>query len=287
MGYYQESGKINTALTSIAMLVGAAVIGLLAYGYSFLTDFNPFIYLNFLATAAYVLVVVFILGLVQRIGKVRSYSTGILIAIILSVFGLFAVWLAYVMIAFDRGFDFALANFVDGIEMLSQRSYSIGRRSSSIELSGGILMILWVVEAAILLIGPIFFVVSGGKNDSVYCEDCDKWADEEKVYPRKSALRLTKKDIETKVLNRKVNELIELEVADGNEGRVGEYYEIKFTSCGACKKAVYLSVNLVSLALSDKGEIEKSEELIFPFYELDRHDIPREIMNTSHGVDMN
>ncbi|MFT5822425.1 MAG: hypothetical protein ACI8ZM_003681 [Crocinitomix sp.] len=286
MGYYQESGKINTTLTIIAMLVGAAIIGLLAYGYSFLTDLNPFIYLNFLATAAYVLVFVFILGLVQRVGKVRSYTTGILIAVILAAFGLFAVWVTYIMVVFEQGYDFALSHFVDGIEMLSQRSYSIGRRSSSIELSGWLLITLWIIEAAILLIGPIFFIVSAGKNDLVYCEDCDKWAGEEKVYLRKSVLRLTKKAIEDKIMNQKVNELIALESADANDSQVGEHYEIKFTSCGGCKKAVYLSVNFVSLTFNNKNEIDKKEELIFPFYELDMHSIPREILNPTQTADM-
>lgn len=263
------------------MIIGATLISLLAYGYSFLTDFNPFIYLNFLATAGYVLVVFFILGLILRMGKVRSFASRVTIALILSAFGLFAVWVTFIMILFDQGLDFALSNFVDGIEILSNRSYSIGRRSSSLDLSGGILIGFWIVEAIILLVGPVFFIFVAGKNDSVFCEDCDKWADEGKIYYRKSFNRLTRADVEHKILNHKVNELIELDPAQSNDDSVGEHYEIKFTFCGACKKAIYLSVNFVNKTRNSKGEIDKEEELILPFYELDMHSIPREILNTT------
>jgi hypothetical protein len=285
MAYYEESGKINTGLTVVAMIFAAGLIGLLGYGYSFVTDLNPFIYFNFIGTIGYVFVIVFIIGIVQRIGKIRSYSTGVIVTIILALFGLYAVWTTYIMVVFEKDLNFAFTNFFDSIEILSNRSYSIGRRSSSIDLSGGILMTCWVIESVILALGPIVIVAAAGKNDSVYCEDCEKWADDEKIFLKKSPLRLTKANIEEKILNRKLNELLELETTDGNEGIVGEHYEIKFTSCGSCKKAFYLSVNFVSLTMNSKSEIEKNEELILPFYKLERRDIPRDILNPSRTMD--
>ena len=280
MSYYQESGKVNLPFTVIMMIIGAAVIGLLAYGYAFLTNINPFIYFNFLATLGYALIVGVIANMVKRAGKMRSFSTSIIMSIILGAFGLFAVWLSFIAIVFDETFSFALTNFVDAIDILSHQSFSIGRamRSSSLEFSGGMLYFMWAIEALVLFVGPIFLVFAAGKNDSVYCEDCDKWANNEKIYLKKSLTLLSKENIEMQVTGNNVNQLLEMDDAKEMDP---SYYEIIFTSCGNCKQSYFLSVNHVTNQNNSKGENEKNETIIFPFYELDNHIVPREIINAS------
>lgn len=278
MGYYKESGKVNLPMTVIMMGVGICVIALLAYGYALITSINPFIYFNFLATLIYALITGVICNLVKHSGKIRSYSAGIIVALILSLAGLFAVWVAHIAIVFEETFSFAILNFFDGIEMLSHQSFSIGRamRSSSLEFSGGMLYFLWAIEALVLLIGPVFMVFAAGKNENVYCEDCDKWANDEKVFLKKSLQPLTKNAVEQKVTSNAIQDLLQMDDAESDDP---QYYEVKFTSCKNCQQSYFLSVNEITHTLNDKGEKEKEEEVLFPYYELDNHIVPREIIS--------
>lgn len=279
MGYYKPSGKVDFPLTLLGTLIGAVVIAVLAYGYAFITELNPFIYVNFLVTIAYVFLVAFMIGIVRRMGKMRS-SKGILIMSgILSLFGLAAVWVSFVSVVFEDGIAEVLANFGHRMEILYHRSFSIGRalRSSSIEFSGGMLMALWIVEALILAAGPVFMIYFGTKDDSVFCEDCNKWADQEKKYLKRSETVLDQQNIEDLIRSNRVHHLLDLATETNPEG-LGEHYEITFTACELCNKAHYLSVSKIVNTTNDKGEIDKDETLIMPFYELDYHAVPKVVL---------
>lgn len=278
MSYYQESGKVNVGLTSIWFIVGAALIGCIAYGYAFITELNPFIYLNFIATLVYVVLVGVVIGLVRNLGRIRNFVVFVFVSVILALWGLIVVWICYISILFDMALIFAVEHFWVSIEVLSDQSYSIGRalRSSSIELSGTVLISLWIIEALILVVGPVAMLVVNGKSDSVYCESCDKWAEEEKVFLKRSETELTKESVEEIVRNGRLNELFDL---PNTTGKSGMYYEVKITSCESCKSRYYLSVEEIKILINKKGEEEKEEKRIFPFYELDNHQIPASVLN--------
>lgn len=280
MGYYKESGKINVLFTLLAFVFGAGVVVLLAYGYSFVTDLNPFIYINFIITGIYVLILGVILGLIRQIGKMRNFPLFLSVGLVLSAIGLYAVWVSYISIVFNKDFVYGMSHFQHAIDVLSNRSYSIGRafRSNGLELSGGMLYFLWIVEALILFLAPLFFIFHLGKDDQVYCEDCDQWAENEKVYLRKAIPLLSKEDLEAKINQHKVQDL--LEMTESFQGD-SSYFEIKFTSCKKCHQAYYLSVKYILNQKNSKGVSEKTEKLILPFYELDKHHIPRQILDTT------
>ena len=277
MSYYKESGKISVGATLLSSAIGLSVVAFLAYGYAFVTEINPFIYFNFIATAIYVIILYAVLNLIKTFGKIRSFGVFLFLGVIFSLFGLIAVWVSYVAFAFDENLEFALSNFGRAIGILSDTSFSIGRalRSSSLEISGGILMALWAIEALILVGGPIFFVNAQGKNDNVFCEECNAWADNEKVFKKISPDPLSKEQLEGMIHSNRLSELFELKDMMGEPA----YYKVQLTSCEKCSSKYYLSVASIVHTKNKKGEDQEDETLVLPFYELDMHAVPRLVLN--------
>lgn len=263
MGYYQESGKVNWGLTFLSVFPLFIFIGIVAYGYAFLTVINPFIYLNFIGTIIYVGVIGFLLNLVKHWGRIRNSTVLYVVGSILAIFGLYVVWVSFMSISLDRSLGYSFTHFYKGIDVLSNRVIGVGRRGGSLEISGTFLIILWVIEASILVIGPLLFVHSGLKEMFVFCEDCNKWMNKHEIHFKKSNVLLTQNGLVDAVNQNKLQAILDME--DAKPG-VGSYYELKFTSCATCNVAPYLSVKSVSHTLNDKDKLERNERSILPYY---------------------
>ncbi len=253
----------------------ASLVGFLAYGYAFVINLNPFIYVNFLVTIAYVFLAMLFISLVNNLGKNRNYIVSIIIATAISLFGLSVVWVSYISFVFDRSLLTALNEFWHGIDILSGQSLSIGRSfRRSTEFSGGVLYFFWIIEALVLLIGPILMVLMGGKDAEVFCEDCGKWTETRNTLLKSTNQNFTKEKIEDLVNQNRLNVLLEL--TDAISG-IGNYLKIELAGCNNCEKCYYITVDYIRNIKNDKGENEETEKKLFPYYKLDPYNLPKEL----------
>jgi len=268
VGYYKESRKINLVLTVVYAIPILACIAGMAYGYSYLTKVNPFIYINFLFTAGYVIITGAFVVFLKRLGKIRNFNILLFITLLIAVFSAYAVWVSYIAVSFESSIAFAMENFQSSIKVLSNQSFSIGRaiRSSSIEFSGWGLYILWGVEVILFIGGPFFMVFSMAKNNLVFCEDCNKWADKKVTFYKIPTNALTKENLEETVLQNKLKDLLALPDYTNNAKM---YNELTIVACENCQSKHYLTVNQVVNSINEKGNKTKKEKLILPFLEID------------------
>jgi hypothetical protein len=274
MSYYKESGKFNILYTLLVLALVIPAIGGLAYGYSILTHLNPFIYINFFLTIGFMGAIVGGTYLVVLGGQIRNFKLVLLIAILLSAFGLYAVWVGYVAYLFDESFAFAAENLQWGIERLSNQTFTIGRGASGPEMTGIWLYLFWGIEAGVILLVPIIGVYKFIKNATLYCEECQRWAKGEYKIRKKSDKAITKDDLETLLQGKGLDEIMELENVAAN---YTNYYEFTFTSCEKCCSRFYLSLEHVSNTIDSKGKEEENRIGILPFYELDARLVPENV----------
>jgi hypothetical protein len=177
--YYKPSGKFT--LSGIALgFAGGLINGLvLAFFYSYIISYIPFVYLNFLCTIGYSVLLGFIIGSLMRWGKVRNRWVGVLVAIIVAAVSLYFSWAIWVSVLLGK------ANInVSALELAQQpgllwdtisRINEVGAwKIRGLTVSGGFLWFIWIVEAAIILGGTTIAAV-GVLSTTPFCESCQSW----------------------------------------------------------------------------------------------------------------
>src|SRR5205085_6856631 len=101
--YYKPSGKFT--LSGVALGLAAGVINglILAFVYSYLISYIPFVYLNFLFTIGYGLLLGFIVGSMMRWGKVRNAWIGASVALVVALVSLYFSWAVWLSVLFGKG----------------------------------------------------------------------------------------------------------------------------------------------------------------------------------------
>ncbi|MBN9295337.1 MAG: hypothetical protein J0G96_15270 [Flavobacteriia bacterium] len=181
---YSFSGKFEFPRLLIGTLIGIAVaIGLGAL-YGFLSDLNPIIYLNILIIAVIAACIAGSIKIVSEFGKNRNVTVNIIIGLLFGIVAWYSGWCFYLAKYFGINFFSALFQPVSSIDFIilfsKFQSISIGRfgrSSGSLQLSGIVLQLFYLVEFAIFLI-PVFIV----KKPSYYNEELNRFYKEDQRF---------------------------------------------------------------------------------------------------------
>jgi len=165
----------------VALAGGAAAAMLAAMLYAVGDIFIPFIYIKFLLGIA----LGFVLGAVPvrllKWGKVRSNLLSTLTVEAVTVFGLYAVWVAWIWIEFERsnlplnfGWLFFHPKAIWRLAVAIDVDGTWGFENSANKVNGVFLWIIWAIEAAVIY----YFARSTSKKIMAaepFCEDCGIW----------------------------------------------------------------------------------------------------------------
>lgn len=263
--YYAPSGGLSVAAFITVPLLGLIAAAILAYGYAYLSVYNPFIYVTALATMAFGAGVGLAAGLGARLGKVRSPKLMALALLILSAVALYGTWVVWMHAFLGRGdLDIWLwkpDELWAAISLVaSQGAWSI----SSYTPTGVVLYIAWGAEA-LLLVGFIFFLGFGQAYEP-FCERCDVWMDEEELgaFPGVSDPAALVSEIESGALEA-------LSQGDGE----GAPLVATLHECPGCQRVGTLTVKAVTVTVNKKGEEETNTEDIMEHFKLDEDSIGR------------
>src|SRR5262245_30482237 len=147
---YRHSGKFGPRGPVLALGVAVLAGFPLGYAYSYLINWIPFIYLNFLLTAGYGFLFGFLTGLMVKIGKVRNTLVACQCGLLAGVFGWYFAWNGHVH-ALSKG---GPALFLPG-EILRAMQYLYQNGSWGLSSGGNVtgipLAIVWAVEAVVMI----------------------------------------------------------------------------------------------------------------------------------------
>ena len=159
---YVPSGKFEFPKVTIATLVGIVATSILGVIYAVISEFNPFIYLQFLVLAGLFIALSFIIQKILRFAKSRNVVVNLIVGLIICFFAWYAHWCFYcTQYVYDMNFFAAFFNPVETFQFIKDfseaRSITISRtgRSSGSDISGIFLQICYLIEFVVFMASSI------------------------------------------------------------------------------------------------------------------------------------
>lgn len=149
---YTTSGKFEFSKVIMATLVGIVVAALIGVLYAFISEINPFIYLNIIVLAVIYFLLWELVKKITQTGKSRNMIVNILVGLILGIVAIYSAWCYYVAQNTNLDFFKALmqpASVIDFISFFAENQvFSIGKVTSSsrIDVSGVFVYLSYGIE---------------------------------------------------------------------------------------------------------------------------------------------
>jgi hypothetical protein len=255
---YKLSGK-SGYLFIVGLLLGPILMALLSIIYAYINVYNPFIYVTMLVFIGLLSGILFIQKIVIRLSKCRNTNTSIVYGILTGLFGLYSIWCAFIYVMFRReNIPVDLYNIILSPSLVYNTANNLSilglYELFGISIKGGLLWFIWIVEA----IGIIGAGAIGGFvaiHEQVFCEDCNKWANELNDDIR---LAIENRDEAKKIIDSDIEKILSFEI---QENLNTEHIKVNLHQCSKCQNTNTVNVDLITYETNQKGEVkEKSED---------------------------
>ena len=261
--YYRHSGRFSTrgVLATLGMGIAAAIV--LGAVYALIDLYNPIAgWVTFLVTGGtgFAMAWVMIRGL--RAGKIRNVGLVMLLTLVVAgvmylmsweVWEYMFIWKAAAAVQAPMPFSFwgLLSHPSIAWDILmtvnAKGAWSIG---SGPPLTGIMLALVWLAEAAILF-GVPFYLVHQAAVEMPFCEQCGHWCKAREVMvlngPVDAQLR---QKLEAK-------EFTALGTLGKAEPGATRFLRVYFQGCGDCDTTQTLSVERIELTRDKKGKVNR------------------------------
>lgn len=262
VSYYKHSNKFSVGGLVAAVIASITAAVLLSFIYAYLVYYLPFVYLNFICTIGFAVIVGSVTGVLLETGKVRNSFVATFAGFFVSLVALYCAWAVWVYALLSSSQEpvalldvftnpFALWETILFINQVGAWSFKGSTPT------GAALWVVWGIEAAAIIGGINYTVWSAISSDKAFCERCNKWCD-----AAKGALITSWHE------SAKIKEQLEkknfayLQTLRENEIASTWWLRFDLHSCSHCKDLNVLSVYEVSLEVNDKGETKEVEKSI-------------------------
>jgi hypothetical protein len=234
--YYRHSGHVPIGGALLAGVVGTAagVIGALVYAYFVL--YVPFIYINFIATLAFGVLIGFVTARMAKAARVRNVAVTLAIVLVVTLVSYYFCWIFWINGAANKMIkdnDTTVGDLIAsprlvwvGVRVFNQTgTWSLGRGSRE-AVSGWFLTLIWVIEA-----GAIFLCSLGmaavAIEEEMYCEKCRCWCGKGRSVRRTEPSDPDRFRRELEAHNLKCLNVL-------GPGKNDRYWEIEYHHCDSC-----------------------------------------------------
>lgn len=180
--FYQESGRVDPLRLVLSYVLCLIVALFLGYVYTGIIIFIPIVYLNFLITAGFGMILGFICKLSVRLTHNRDKRSQFTQAIVIGIFANYFQWTAYILYAYEGGIP-EISEYLQNLHWIMVPRYFV---SAIIDINrvglwsvfgftfnGFGLTVVWLIEALIIIAGPILAVHK--TKIYPYSEKLNKW----------------------------------------------------------------------------------------------------------------
>lgn len=254
---YKLSGKSGNIFI-VGLLMGPILITILCIIYAYIDVYNPIIYLTLLVFLGLLFGIVIIQKIVIKISKCRNKNSSIIYGSIVGLFGVYSSWCSFLYVMFrQENLQIELLDLMLNPTMIYELANTIsidGYYSLfGITVKGGFLWGIWGVEA----IGIIVAGAAGGltvMHEEIFCEDCNKWAEDINFDLRLYAkgFAITENQIKSDVMV-----LLDYPKTESN---FEEHLKVNIHRCSKCENTITIDVDLMLYEVNENGKIDEKKE---------------------------
>ncbi len=182
--YYQPSNKFSPLCFAFFALIAFTALPLLAFLYAYAIYYNPFVYVGFLMTILFSILIGLITDwTVIKLGKVRNPVLAICFYALASLITLYMHWIFWINIIYynteviELIFDPVLF-FELIVDTNEKGAWSF---ESNTPVTGFMLYLFWVIEFLIVFGTTIFFSNFNSHSKIPFCEQTNQWLEEEEL----------------------------------------------------------------------------------------------------------
>lgn len=253
---YELSGRAGN-IWLIGLPLGAILSIVLSIIYAYIMVYNPFIYFNLFIFIGFLIGIFFIQSLIVNIAKCRSTTATRIYGALIGVFILYANWSTFLYVILQR-YDLGMTL----LEILSDPLQVVQLMSIIAEdgyyslfganVSGIVLWIIWIIEAIGIIVAGIF----GGQHvlhEEVFCENCNRWAEDINLDLR---LSLQNKEAIDAAIERNIGALAEAPTT------ISDYPHLKVIihHCSQCENFSTINLDKMRREFKKDKYVEKSED---------------------------
>lgn len=260
--YYQHSGKFSAVGLLLGLIPGILVAFPLAFVYAYLTLYNPFIYINFLATLAFGFLIGAIASAIMHWRKVRNGALASLVGFVVGLVGYYFAWAVW-LYAFLRRNDiqdiplWAITLFPPLLWELMRKVNEVGAWSLRVWVPTGIaLWAFWVVEAGTVLVMSTMGAAGGVLADA-FCENCNAWC---KAEP--NVLRVADSDADETKRRLEAKDFAHVEKLGPVAPDAMAWFQFDLDTCSTCPGTNTVSVKAVKVKLEKGKRTEDTSGLV-------------------------
>lgn len=265
--YYKPSGKFSSISFLYLILVSIIAAPILALIYSYATRYIPFIYINFLILAGFVLGLGFAVNFAIALGKVRNKLLGMVFGLVVGLAGLYACWVIWICTHIPIDY-MELIKSPEGMKSiigLINDQGTWGFRSGG-NVSGTFLTVIWVIEALAIIVVPTFMAY--GKTCDPFIENENEWAEETVIGPFGYIAngQVLVKQLETK----NYEELLAMETLVTGVANSHSILTLFHGTNRSQSKEFYLTVTNMKESHDKEGKLEFDEIVIINFIHINK-----------------
>jgi hypothetical protein len=268
--FHPRPRALDPGRLAIAMPVAFAVQVAASYFYIwFYHEYND-LFARLAACAGLAIGVWFLCGLVCEFGEVGDARVAAVVSLLIALFGLYWSWLFWTQrtLTMITGRDvpwWAILIHPAPAAQLVWHLHSVGIwKYHDIEFRGPLLVIVWIVEAAILVAAPVYFTTAMVTRRTPMCLNCHK-----RTHRYGPLLRFSDRDTDgftNSVLNRRFDELVSFapDARERDDYRSSRIL-LKLYQCPRCKETNLLLAEHVTFVRGNKGSSKRKETPIVEF----------------------
>ena len=279
--YYTPSGKFSPLSFILFAILSLVIIPFLGALYTYAIWYIPLIYINFLVTGAFAIIIGILLKfIVIRFGKVRNVKLGLIFGFVGGTLALYSHWVVWADLIINSGE--VIGNGRIGVissstnldelliiaqnpkllfELMSEVSKSGSWSIFGFTVSGILLWIVWIIEAVVIYLGAI---ITGYHDPKApFCERSNKWFKETELNPM--SFIMSKLDLVQELEQGSDKILSTMRLHDVVMDNTS--YS-QFTVFSSDFDEYYLSVSNMNKTIDSKGEVNYEEDEVIQHIEI-------------------
>jgi len=253
METYRHSGRTPLGAAAISLLTGLFIALIGAFAYAWSVQWIPLIYINFLATLAFGALVGGAVGVVARVGRIRSDAVVGLIALFCMAVGVWLYWGAsfWAMFGPEAGLRPWGPTLLSAYVQHLFENGSWGLKDGD-PIKGWFLTAVWVVEIGLLFV--VAWATALACVNQPFCESCGEWTETESAVARFDA----KGDeaVWQRVITDDLPALGEVPLLSEDKPN---YVRLDFAKCPKCEHSNFMTLQAVEITTDSKGNTKTKE----------------------------
>jgi len=265
---YEPSGRFSLVGPVLILSIGALAATVTGALYGYLIFYNPFLYINFLATIGFGVGVGMGAAFGVSAGKVRNPGLATGLGLLVGLLAVFASWVFWLHALTGSGEEAVWVIDASAFPVILARLAEQGVWSiRSLTPTGMALYAIWGVEALIVIGATAFAAHSAAARP--FCERCEEWL-KEAGEPRILGYADREDELRSELAAGRIEALATLSTPDAEH-----FSRCSLLHCADEDHPTYLSLANVAVTTDDKGKTEEKESVVIAHLNLSRQDVQR------------